>query len=74
FSPNISRIEGRRVTASNGLTTLASTGMIEWGGARSKENRTPFKSLPPYCCALTNDGSVFELTTIVPYIRKFGKH
>lgn len=56
----------------------------EWGGAKSKENRTPFKSLPFYCCALTflpfedpvctTDGSVFELTTIVPYIRKFGKH
>ncbi|CAD5336123.1 unnamed protein product [Arabidopsis thaliana] len=56
----------------------------EWGGAKSKENRTPFKSLPYYCCALTFlpfedpvctiDGSVFEITTIVPYIRKFGKH
>ncbi|KAL1196475.1 Peptidyl-prolyl cis-trans isomerase CYP65 [Cardamine amara subsp. amara] len=56
----------------------------EWGGAKSKENRTPFKSLPFYCCALTflpfedpvctSDGSVFEITTIVPYIRKFGKH
>lgn len=23
----------------------------EWGGAKSKENRTPFKRLPFYCCA-----------------------
>ncbi|PPS06980.1 hypothetical protein GOBAR_AA13669 [Gossypium barbadense] len=43
----------------------------EWGGAKSKENRTPFKRLPFYCCALTftpfelpvctKDGSVFDL-------------
>lgn len=26
----------------------------EWGGAKSKENRTPFKSLPFYCCAYVN--------------------
>ncbi|MBA0592150.1 peptidyl-prolyl cis-trans isomerase CYP65 isoform X2 [Gossypium raimondii] len=56
----------------------------EWGGAKSKENRTPFKRLPFYCCALTftpfelpvctKDGSVFDLMNIVPYIRKYGKH
>ncbi|GMJ08051.1 PLANT U-BOX 49, plant U-box 49 [Hibiscus trionum] len=56
----------------------------EWGGAKSKENRTPFKRLPFYCCALTftpfelpvctKDGSVFDLMNIIPYIRKYGKH
>ncbi|CAM8883360.1 unnamed protein product [Rhodiola kirilowii] len=56
----------------------------EWGGAKSKELKTPFKRLPFYCCALTftpfeipvctKDGSVFEIMHIVPYIRKFGKH
>ncbi|RAL46675.1 unnamed protein product [Cuscuta campestris] len=56
----------------------------EWGGAKSKEIRTPFKRLPFYCCALTftpfedpvctEDGSVFDLMNIIPYIRKFGKH
>lgn len=56
----------------------------EWGGAKSKELRTPFKRLPFYCCALTftpfedavctEDGSVFDIMHIVPYIRKFGKH
>lgn len=56
----------------------------EWGGAKSKEIRTPFKRLPFYCCALTftpfevpvctRDGSVFEIMYIVPYIRKYGKH
>ncbi|CAH9105318.1 unnamed protein product [Cuscuta europaea] len=56
----------------------------EWGGAKSKEIRTPFKRLPFYCCALTftpfedpvctEDGSVFEVMNIVPYIRKYGKH
>ncbi|CAK9136030.1 unnamed protein product [Ilex paraguariensis] len=56
----------------------------EWGGAKSKEIRTPFKRLPFYCCALTftpfedpactEDGSVFEIMNIIPYIRKYGKH
>ncbi|XP_057481551.1 peptidyl-prolyl cis-trans isomerase CYP65-like isoform X1 [Actinidia eriantha] len=56
----------------------------EWGGAKSKEIRAPFKRLPFYCCALTftpfeypvctEDGSVFELMNIIPYLTKFGKH
>ncbi|GKU94899.1 hypothetical protein SLEP1_g8323 [Rubroshorea leprosula] len=56
----------------------------EWGGAKSKEIRTPFKRLPFYCCALTftpfevpvctSDGSVFDIMNIIPYIRKYGKH
>ncbi|KAJ4823323.1 cytochrome P450 monooxygenase 65 [Turnera subulata] len=56
----------------------------EWGGAKSKDLRTPFKRLPFYCCALTFapfeypvctvDGSVFDLMSITPYIRKYGKH
>ncbi|KAJ0040123.1 hypothetical protein Pint_27885 [Pistacia integerrima] len=56
----------------------------EWGGAKSKEIRTPFKRLPFYCCALTftpfedpvctADGTLFDIMTITPYIRKYGKH
>ncbi|KAJ0097357.1 hypothetical protein Patl1_28514 [Pistacia atlantica] len=56
----------------------------EWGGAKSKEIRTPFKRLPFYCCALTftpfedpvctADGTLFDIMTITPYIRKHGKH
>ncbi|OMP01817.1 hypothetical protein COLO4_11575 [Corchorus olitorius] len=56
----------------------------EWGGAKSKENRTPFKRLPFYCCALTftpfespvctEDGSVFDIMNILPYIMKYGKN
>ncbi|KAF4402035.1 hypothetical protein G4B88_017547 [Cannabis sativa] len=56
----------------------------EWGGAKPKSTSTPFKRLPFYCCALTftpfedpvctADGSVFEITHIVPYIRKYGKN
>eukprot|EP00850_Spirogloea_muscicola_P017473 SM000150S01732 [mRNA] locus=s150:222290:225887:- [translate_table: standard] len=34
----------------------------EWGGAKNRDLRTPFKRLPFYCCA-----------NIVPYILKFGK-
>lgn len=46
----------------------------EWGGAKSKENRTPFKRLPFYCCSLTftpfeypvctPDGSVFDVMLV----------
>lgn len=56
----------------------------EWGGFKSKENRTVFKRLPFYCCALTftpfefpvctPDGSVFDVMNITPYIIKYGKH
>ncbi|KAJ0045280.1 hypothetical protein Pint_05128 [Pistacia integerrima] len=58
----------------------------EWGGAKSKEIRTPFKRLSFYCCAhvfaftpfedpmFTTDGSVFDIMTIAPYIRKYGEH
>ncbi|ESW28705.1 hypothetical protein PHAVU_002G010800 [Phaseolus vulgaris] len=56
----------------------------EWGGAKSKDNRTPFKRLPFYCCSLTftpfgepvctPDGSVFDVMNITPYIIKYGKH
>ncbi|XP_020574806.1 peptidyl-prolyl cis-trans isomerase CYP65 [Phalaenopsis equestris] len=56
----------------------------EWGGAKSKDNGIPFKRLPFYCCSLTftpfvdpvctDDGSVFDVMNIIPYIRKFGKH
>ncbi|GAV83516.1 Pro_isomerase domain-containing protein/Rtf2 domain-containing protein [Cephalotus follicularis] len=55
----------------------------EWGGAK-KEIHTPFKRLPFYCCALTFtpfevpvctiDGSVFNIMSIIPYIRKYGKN
>lgn len=56
----------------------------EWGGAKSKDLRTPFKRLPYYCCALTftpfedpvctAEGHVFDILNIVPYIQKFGKN
>ncbi|KNA14287.1 hypothetical protein SOVF_108650 [Spinacia oleracea] len=56
----------------------------EWGGAKFRDLRTPFKRLPFYCCALTftpfeiptctQDGCVFETMQIIPYIRKYGKN
>ncbi|KAK9670260.1 hypothetical protein RND81_13G189800 [Saponaria officinalis] len=56
----------------------------EWGGAKSKDLRTPFKRLPFYCCSLTFtpfdipvctvDGCVFDTMHIIPYIRKYGKN
>lgn len=56
----------------------------EWGGAKSKELRTPFKRLPFNCCALTftpfdepvctSAGHVFDVMHIIPYIQKHGKN
>lgn len=56
----------------------------EWGGAKSKELRTPFKRLPFNCCALTftpfddpvctPEGHVFDVMHIIPYIQKHGKN
>ncbi|KAJ0982133.1 hypothetical protein J5N97_010388 [Dioscorea zingiberensis] len=56
----------------------------EWGGAKPKDTSVPFKRLPFYCCSLTfvpfenpvctADGSVFDLMSIISYIKKHGKH
>ncbi|CAN6448140.1 unnamed protein product [Victoria cruziana] len=57
----------------------------EWGGAKPKDrDKTPFKRLPFYCCSIsftpfenpvcTDDGSVFDVMNVVPYITKYGKH
>mmetsp|Transcript_36818 Transcript_36818/g.87472 ORF Transcript_36818/g.87472 Transcript_36818/m.87472 type:complete len:600 (+) Transcript_36818:125-1924(+) len=55
----------------------------EWGGYKPK-TEVRFRSLPFYCCGIsftpfedpvcTDDGTVFDITNIVPYIQKFGKH
>lgn len=37
----------------------------EWGGAKSKEIRTPFKRLPFYCCSYVFFLLYFECLTIV---------
>lgn len=53
----------------------------QYGGKRKKQE-TSFKRLPFHCCALslqtfthpycTKDGHVFDLSAIVPFIRKYG--
>lgn len=53
----------------------------QYGGKRKKTEST-YKRLPFYCCALslqnfthpycTKDGHVFDLSAIVPFIRKYG--
>lgn len=55
----------------------------EWGGYKAKQE-VRFRSLPFYCCGIaftpfedpvcTDDGTVFDITNIVPYVQKFGKH
>ncbi|KAL3699993.1 hypothetical protein R1sor_018015 [Riccia sorocarpa] len=56
----------------------------EWGGAKDRDLRVPFKRLPFYCCALTfvpfedpvctPEGHVFDILSIVPYVTKYGKN
>lgn len=55
----------------------------EWGGHREKR-QLPFQRLPFHCCAIsftsfedpvcTDDGTVFDVTNIVPYITKHHTH
>jgi peptidyl-prolyl cis-trans isomerase-like protein 2 len=59
----------------------------EWaqdGCGFKDRKRSPFAKLPLNCCFLslqpfdkpvgTRDGSIFDVTNIVPYIKKYGKH
>ncbi|KDD75282.1 hypothetical protein H632_c768p0, partial [Helicosporidium sp. ATCC 50920] len=56
----------------------------EWGGKKVGNASVPFRRLPFHCCAIsflpfedavcTRDGSVFELTNAVPYVRAHKKH
>lgn len=55
----------------------------EWGGYKSRAN-APFKRLPFNCCAITftpfedpvctDDGTVYDILNIVPYIQKHHRH
>ncbi|KAK9728920.1 cyclophilin peptidyl-prolyl cis-trans isomerase Cyp8 [Basidiobolus ranarum] len=59
-----------------------SDGGMSFGGAKSKKNTQIFKRLPFYCCSLTlqpfqhpvctPEGTVFDLESIIPYIKKYG--
>ncbi|DBA73330.1 hypothetical protein WJX77_001957 [Trebouxia sp. C0004] len=59
----------------------------EWrteGGGFKDKSHLPFKRLPFHCCAITftpfedpactADGTVYDITNIVPYVQKFKKH
>ncbi|CAI5986434.1 unnamed protein product [Closterium sp. NIES-64] len=56
----------------------------EWGGAKAKDTRTPFRRLPFYCCAVSftpfedpvcsPEGHVYDIVNIVPYIQKFKRN
>ncbi|KAK3828884.1 MAG: peptidyl-prolyl cis-trans isomerase-like 2 [Benniella sp.] len=59
-----------------------SEGGMSFGGARSRKNTQIFRRLPFDCCSLslqpfehpvcTEDGIIFELVNIVPYLKKYG--
>ncbi|GFR52819.1 hypothetical protein Agub_g15442, partial [Astrephomene gubernaculifera] len=56
----------------------------EWGGFKGGKAAAPFKRLPFHCCAITftpfedpactDDGTVYDITSIVPYIMKYKRH
>ncbi|KAG2482009.1 hypothetical protein HYH03_019033 [Edaphochlamys debaryana] len=56
----------------------------EWGGHKGARSGAPFKRLPFHCCAIhftpfedpacTDDGTVYDITAIVPYIMKYKRH
>lgn len=53
-------------------------------GGYKEKRRAPFQRLPFNCCAITftpfedpvctEDGTVYDIINIVPYIKKHGKH
>ncbi|KAM3230354.1 hypothetical protein ACQJBY_060879 [Aegilops geniculata] len=75
---------GKKQHSKDRMFITATEWATEWGGAKNREAIAPFQRLPFYCCALTflpfedpvctADGSVFDLMSIIPYIKKFGKH
>jgi hypothetical protein len=54
------------------------------GGHKGNRAAAPFKRLPFHCCAITfvpfedpvctDDGTVYDITSIVPYIMKYKRH
>ncbi len=57
----------------------------EWGGFKGNRAKgVPFQRLPFHCCAITfqrfedpvatEDGTVYDVTSIVPYVMKYKKH
>ena len=55
----------------------------EWDGKKDRK-RLPFSKLPFYCCSLSlspfqnpmcsNEGHVFEMLHIIPFLKKYGKN
>jgi peptidyl-prolyl cis-trans isomerase-like protein 2 len=55
----------------------------EWGGYKDR-SRAPFKRLPFHCCAIaftpfedpvcTEEGTVYDVTNIVPFVMKYKRH
>ncbi|KIY92185.1 peptidyl-prolyl cis-trans isomerase-like2 [Monoraphidium neglectum] len=56
----------------------------EWGGFKDRSRGAPFARLPFNCCAITftpfedpvctDDGIIYDIVAVVPYVRKFGRH
>eukprot|EP00879_Flechtneria_rotunda_P018101 GHRR01018979.1.p1 GENE.GHRR01018979.1~~GHRR01018979.1.p1 ORF type:complete len:477 (+),score=141.25 GHRR01018979.1:219-1649(+) len=55
----------------------------EFGGYKDRK-KAPFQRLPFHCCAITftpfedpvctDDGTVYDIVNVVPYVKKYGKH
>lgn len=69
---------------SKDLMHLRPTEWAQDGRGFKEKKRSPFAKLPLHCCFLslqpfdkpvgTRDGSVFDITNIVGYIKRYGKH
>eukprot|EP00775_Hariotina_reticulata_P001460 gene1460-1802_t len=56
----------------------------DWGGYKDRSRGVPFQRLPFNCCAITftpfedpvctEDGTVYDIVNVVPYVKKHGKH
>lgn len=74
---------GKKSQQKDRLYLTAKEHKEEWGGYK-QQRRIPFQRLPFHCCAIsftpfeepvcTDDGTVFDILNIVPYIKKYGRH
>ena len=74
---------GKKQHSKDQLYLTATEWQADWGGKKHAVH-LPWKTLPFDCCAIsfrpfetpmcTDDGSIFDLLNIVPYLKKFRRH
>lgn len=69
---------GKKQHSKDRMFITSSEWASEWGGAKSRDHKSPFKRLPFYCCALTftpfedavctKEGHVFDILYVTLFL------